>query len=334
MDVAIVGASGYTGGELLRLLAFHKEANVVSITSRRFKGEKVYKVHPHLRKFYDLTFTEDVKDADVVFTALPHGTSMKVVPEFLERGMRVIDLSGDYRFEDLSIYEKYYKIKHTGLPNVKIVYGLTEIYREEIKKAQLISNPGCFPTGAILALYPLVKEGIIEENIIIDAKTGITGAGANPSERTHFPFVNEDIIAYNITTHRHKPEIEKELRKVNNKIKVSFVPHLSPINRGILTTIHGFLKEKIDNEELIEIYKKFYKNDIFIRIYKDIPKLSYVRGSNFCDIGGFGIDGKNLIVISAIDNLIKGASGQAIQNMNVMFGIDESEGLMNVPINP
>ncbi len=334
MDVGIVGATGYTGLELLRLLANHPEVEVKYITSRREKGKHLFKVHPSLkgvRKYENLYFSEDVGDVDLVFTATPHGTSMNIVPKFLERGIKVIDLSGDYRFEDLEIYEKYYKIKHVGLPDVNITYGLPELNRKNIKKADLVANPGCFPTGAILALAPAVKKNLIDKKIIIDSKTGVSGAGANPTETTHFPNVNENITPYKITTHRHQPEIEKELKKLGD-VKIYFTPHLAPITRGILTTCHTFLEENISKEEIEKIYMDFYKNEVFIR-FIDIPKLTYVRGTNFCDIG-FEIGDDRLVIISAIDNLVKGASGQAIQNMNIMFGYDETLGLTNYGVHP
>ncbi|WP_456418641.1 N-acetyl-gamma-glutamyl-phosphate reductase [Methanocaldococcus infernus] len=336
MRVAIIGATGYTGGELLRLLAKHEKIEDIEIASRTYKGEPLFKVHPHLREIYkDLTFiSPDEVDSDLVFTATPHGVSLKIVPSLLERGMKVIDLSGDYRFENLEVYEKYYKVKHPGLPEVNIAYGLPELFRKEIKKADLVANPGCFPTGSILLLAPLVKHNLIEERVIIDAKTGVSGAGANPSEVTHFPNVNEDIKPYKVVDHRHKPEIEEKLNKLG-KVRVSFTPHLAPITRGILTTAHTFLKENLELEEILKLYREFYKDEPFIRVYKEIPKLSYVRGSNYCDIGGFAIDDNlRLVLFSVIDNLVKGASGQAIQNMNIMMGFDEKEGLNIIPLNP
>ena len=338
MNVSIVGATGYTGGELLRLLANHEKVNVKYIASRRFKGESLFKIHPHLRgieKYKDLKFVNpDEVDSDLVFLATPHGASMDIAPSFLERGIKVIDLSGDYRFENIEVYERYYRIKHKGLPDVKIAYGLPELFREDIKRASLVANPGCFPTGSILAIAPLVKNNLIEERVIIDAKTGVSGAGVNPSETTHFPNVDGNINPYKVVSHRHKPEIEEKLNKLG-KVKISFTPHLVPVTRGILTTVHSFLKKDLEIEKIVKIYKDFYKEEIFIRVYKDIPKLSYVRGSNYCDIGGFAIDDNlRLVLFSAIDNLVKGASGQAIRNMNIMFGFDESMGLNVIPLNP
>ncbi|WP_423792927.1 N-acetyl-gamma-glutamyl-phosphate reductase [Methanocaldococcus indicus] len=334
ITVGIVGATGYTGSELLRFLAKHPEVEVKYITSRKEKGKHLFKVYPFLKgvkKYENLYFTEDVGDVDLVFTATPHGTSMEIVPKYIERGIKVIDLSGDYRFENLDLYEKYYKIKHKGLPDVNIAYGLPEIFREDIKKADLVANPGCFPTGAILALAPAVKNDIIEERIIIDSKTGVSGAGINPSETTHFPNVNENVNPYKIVNHRHQPEIEEKLNKLG-KAKIYFTPHLVPITRGILTTAHTFLRDSISKDEIINIYEKFYKDEFFVRLV-DTPKLSYVRGSNFCDMG-IEVGGDRLVVISAIDNLVKGASGQAIQNMNILFGYDEKLGLMDISLHP
>jgi N-acetyl-gamma-glutamyl-phosphate reductase len=336
ITASIIGGTGYTGGELLRLLAGHPHVEVEYVTSRKESGKKITKIHSHLKgikKFENLEFKDvDVGriDSDVVFCATPHGASMKIVPQLIEKGLKVIDLSGDYRFEDIEVYEEWYKLKHTGvLEGVKIAYGLPELHRDKIRDAQLVANPGCFPTGAILAVAPLVKENIIEERIIIDSKTGVSGAGVNPTETTHFPNVNEDISPYKITTHRHTPEIEKELKKLGNA-KVSFTPHLAPLTRGILTTAHTFIREDVKREDIIELYKKFYKDEPFIRIFEDGKvSLTAVRGTNFCDIGGFEIDRNGrLVIASAIDNLVKGASGQAIQNMNIMFEFEEILGLL------
>ncbi len=341
ITVSIIGGTGYTGSELLRILSNHPEVEIKYITSRKMDGVKITKLHPNLKGIKNLDnmvfeniSPEDI-DSDFVFCATPHGASMKIVPELYEKGMKIIDLSGDYRFEDLNIYEKWYNLKHTG--KLDAVYGLPELHRENIKKAKLVANPGCFPTGSILALAPLVKEDLIEDRIIIDSKTGVSGAGVNPSETTHFPNVNENINPYKLTTHRHSPEIEKELEKLTNRnIKLSFTPHLAPITRGILTTTHSFLKENVDRNHIIDIYEKFYKNEPFVRIfYEGVPTLTGVRGSNFCDIGGFEIDRHGrLVVVSAIDNLVKGASGQAVHNMNLMAGFDETEALLYGGLKP
>ena len=341
ITVSIIGGTGYTGSELLRILSNHPDVEIKYITSRKMDGVKITKLHPNLKGIKNLdnmTFKnilpEDI-DSDFVFCATPHGASMKIVPELYEKGMKIIDLSGDYRFEDIATYEEWYNLEHTG--KLDAVYGLPELHREDIKKAKLVANPGCFPTGSILALAPLVKEDLIEDRIIVDSKTGVSGAGVNPSETTHFPNVNENISPYKITTHRHSPEIEKELEKLTNKnIKLSFTPHLAPITRGILTTAHTFLKEDVSREQIIDVYERFYKNEPFVRIFDEgAPTLTGVRGSNFCDIGGFEVDRHGrLVVVSAIDNLVKGASGQAVHNMNLMAGFDETESLLYGGLKP
>lgn len=328
VDVAIVGASGYTGGELVRLLEHHPEVQITNITSRQHKDKPIYKVHPNLRdsnlKFEDIN-TKDL-DVDLVFTATPHGASMNIVPDIIDNGSKVIDLSGDYRFYDIDVYEKWYDMSHKA--PLSAVYGLPEIHRDKIKKADLVANPGCFPTGAILSSLPLSKNQLIDQ-IIFDSKTGISGAGITPTNLTHYPKSGDNVIPYNTTKHRHMPEIQQELGLFSD-IKVSFTPHLVPAIRGILTTSHSFLKEDISKEEIEELYIKEYKNEPFVRVLDDgeIPTLSSVRGSNFVHVGCFEVDWNGrLVVISAIDNLVKGASGQAIQNMNLMCGFKESESI-------
>lgn len=335
IDVAIIGASGYTGGELLRFLQNHSQVEVVAATSRQYDGTPVYKVHPHLRDS-DLVF-QDIKtsdiNADLVFTATPHGASMKLVPELLENGCKVIDLSGDYRFDSTETYEKWYGFPHEN--PLKAVYGLPEIYRDEIKKADLVANPGCFPTGAILASLPLAREKLVE-TVIVDSKTGISGAGINPTEANRFTNCYDNVVPYNVTSHRHMPEIEQELEKAGS-VKVCFTPHLVPVIRGILTTVHTFLKEDLSPEDLEQIYANFYDGEPFVRVLDggEIPRLSSVRGSNFAHVGCFQVDQHGrAIIISAIDNLVKGASGQAVQNMNLMFGFPETESLEIYGLHP
>lgn len=336
--IAIVGASGYTGGELLRLLLNHPEVEVTDITSRQYDNVPVHKIHPHIRDS-GLVFKDkksEELDVDVVFTATPHGASMKIVPDLLKTGAKVIDLSGDYRFRDTAIYEKWYGMKHTS--NIKGVFGLPEIYRKEIKKADLVANPGCFPTGAILSSYPLVKENLVDR-IVIDSKTGVSGAGVNPSATTHYTNAADNVSPYKITTHRHMAEIQQELHGFED-VKVSFTPHLVPVIRGIETTSHSFLNkenEEITSEEIRKIYEKYYKDEIFVKIMDEgeIPQLSAVRGSNYAHIGGFEIDDTGrLVMISAIDNLVKGASGQAIHNMNILLKLAEDIGLKSYGIKP
>lgn len=329
MDIGIIGGSGYTGGELLRLLAGHPEANVVAVTSRSRKGQKVSDTHSHLRKIYDIEF-EDISTGevasrcDIVFTAVPHGTAMQVVPPLLEAGVKVIDLSADYRLKT-EVFEKVYKMKHTDPRDA--VYGIPELH-PEVAKQSFIANPGCYPTGASLAAAPLADAGLIER-AVFDSKSGISGAGVEPSQTSHYPNMAENIQAYKLTNHRHRAEIVQELTRLDGTLqKISFTPHVIPSVRGILTTAHIFVKREIDMDELVDIYNKFYRKKPFIRIINGIPMLGSVRGSNFCDIG-FEIDqgSDRIVIISAIDNLVKGASGQAIQNMNLMSRLDETMGL-------
>jgi len=335
INVAIIGASGYTGGELLKFLKYHPQVKVVAATSRQYAGIPVRKVHPHLQNVklnFENQSPADI-DADLVFTATPHGASMKIVPELVDRGLKVVDLSGDYRFDDITLYEKWYGLKHTH--PLDAVYGLPEINREKIKGANLVANPGCFPTGAILASLPLVKEGITK-NIIIDAKTGVSGAGIKPTDVTHFPNCNDNVIPYAVTTHRHMPEIQEKLRSYG-KVNISFTPHLVPITRGILTTIHCFPNSEIISQEMYDLYTSNYQDEPFVDVLElgEIPRLSSVRGSNYCHIGCFEIDENGrLVLISSIDNLVKGASGQAVHNMNLMCGFPETMSLEMVGLHP
>ncbi|MCX9011143.1 MAG: N-acetyl-gamma-glutamyl-phosphate reductase [Candidatus Methanoperedens sp.] len=329
MDIGIIGGSGYTGGELMRLLAGHPEAHVVAVTSRSRKGQQVGDTHTHLRRIYDLSFedlsAEEVASrSDVVFTAVPHGTAMQVVPSLLDAGVKIIDFSADYRLRT-EVFEKVYKIKHTD-PR-EAVYGIPELH-PEVREQSFVANPGCYPTGASLAAAPLASAGLIEL-AVFDSKSGISGAGAEPTGVSHYPNMAENIQAYKLTSHRHRAEIAQELSRLDPDLKkISFTPHVIPSVRGILTTAHIFVKEELSEEEIGEIYGNFYGDKPFIRLVKGIPMLYSVRGSNFCDIGFEVEKGSNrIVIISAIDNLVKGASGQAIQNMNLMFGLDEKTGL-------
>ncbi len=336
MDIGIIGGSGYTGGELLRLLAQHPEANIKAVTSRSRNGQKVSDTHTHLRKIYDLNFEDLTPEGvasrcDIVFTAVPHGTAMQVVPALLDSGVKVIDLSADYRLKT-GVFEKTYKMKHTD-PRTA-VYGIPELH-PEVAQQEFIANPGCYPTGASLAAAPLADAGLIER-VVFDSKSGISGAGAEPTEVSHYPNMAENIQAYKLTTHRHRAEIAQELTRLDSGLKnISFTPHVIPSVRGILTTAHIFVKKELGEEEIGEIYRNFYQDKPFIRLIKGIPMLGSVRGSNFCDIC-FEIDkgGDRIVVISAIDNLVKGASGQAIQNMNLMSGLDETTGLWTPGVAP
>lgn len=327
----ILGGTGYTGGELLRILRDHPSVKVEVVTSRKESGRRIDEYHTHLRGVYSLKFIDvdlkEFRECDVVFSALPHGSSMEYIPELLDMGIRVIDLSADYRLAK-DVYEKTYGLKHKGYR--RAVYGLPEIYRD-LSFADLVANPGCYPTGAILSVAPLAKKRLIE-TVVFDSKSGVTGAGVTPTEFTHFPNIADNIVPYRVTNHRHFPEIEQELTKLGGKMRIAFTPHLIPVNRGILTTAHVYLKGPLDKKEIQEIYEEFYSDCYFIR-FVDSPSVGRVRGSNFCDIGFFS-DGERLVVISAIDNLVKGASGQAVQNMNLMFGIPEERGLTHLPVFP
>lgn len=338
IDVAIIGASGYTGGELMRLLINHPKVNIKYVTSRKNEGVDVSALHPNLEDV-DLQFSNPEPtqvDADVVFSALPHGASMKLVPQFLDDGSKVIDLSGDFRFSDPKVYEKWYNIEHIH-PELEAVFGLPEINRELIKDADLIANPGCFPTGAILSSLPIVENELVDR-IVIDSKTGVSGAGVNPSQTTHYPVCADNIKPYAIASHRHTPEIREQLHNFGSgDVKVSFTPHLVPVTRGILTTNHSFLKDDVSAEDVYNLYAEYYKDEPFTQVLKDnkLPLLASVRGSNNCQIGAISVDDVGqLVVIAAIDNLVKGASGQAIQNMNIMFGFDEKDGLRNAGLFP
>ncbi len=332
VSVGIIGGTGYTGGELLRILAFHSKVEVVAVTSRKEEGKEVWKVHPYLKGFYDLRFVKPelryFDDCKIVFTAVPHGEAMRYVPQLLDAGIRVVDLSADYRL-DKDTYEEVYGKKHEGWREA--VYGLPELHREEIEKAELVANPGCYPTSTILAAAPLARMELIE-SVIFDSKSGITGAGAEPTPFTHYPNLHEAIVPYKITSHRHYHEMVQELKAFQEDIRIHFTPQVFPGSRGILTNAHILLRGELEKEELERIYREFYNESPFIR-FQDEVRLSYVRGSNFCDIS-INVGGERAVIVSAIDNLVKGASGQAVQNMNLMLGFDETEGLMFPPLFP
>jgi N-acetyl-gamma-glutamyl-phosphate reductase len=335
LKVGIVGATGYTGEELVKILSRHPNVTITALSAIIEKPTKISDVFPSLAGKCDVVCKElDVdevsKACDLVFLALPHTVSMRFVPQFLKNGRKVIDLSADYRLS-AGIFEKWYDAQHTDWDNLKeAVYGLPELYREKIKKANLIANPGCYPTSIILPSVPLVKQGIAKvDTIIADSKSGVTGAGRKAALPLSFSEVNESLKAYKVNTHQHKPEINQELAKLTNKVvDIVFTPHLIPINRGILSTIYFKLKKDADAKELVKIYRKFYRTEPFIRIASDrLPQVRDVINTNFCDIG-VTVTGGMAIVVSCIDNLIKGAAGQAVQNMNIMCDFDEKEGLL------
>lgn len=334
---AVLGATGYAGIELVRLLTNHPEVEVKMLVSHSFVGKKISEVYPNLRGVLDLVCEElDVDKAaacDVVFTALPHGASKEVIPALYEKGARIIDLSGDFRYDDPAVYEQWYGAPHSS-PELlaKSVYGLCELHRDAIKKTRLVGNPGCYTTCSILGLAPLLKHGLVHtDNIIIDAKSGVTGAGRSTALDYSFCECTENAKAYKIATHRHTSEIEQELSNLAGEpILLSFTPHLIPMKRGILSTMYANLKELKTTAELLAVYREFYKDKYFVRVYDEgmLPETNHVAGSNFVDIGLVVDKRLNRVVVSAaIDNIGKGAAGQAIQNMNLLLGMDETTGL-------
>jgi LysW-gamma-L-alpha-aminoadipyl-6-phosphate/LysW-L-glutamyl-5-phosphate reductase len=349
MKVGVVGASGYVGGELLRLLVVHPKVEVNMVTSRQKAGEYVHRVHPSLKGFIDLTFSpldmeKLVNSCDIVFTSVPHGKSNKIVNELYGRGMKIIDLSADFRLKNPKDYVKWYGWEHP-FPELlsKSVYGVPELHREDIKKSQLVSCPGCMAVTSLLALKPLIENNLIDtEHIIVDSKIGSSGAGVKANAGTHHAMRYGVIRPYKPAKHRHTGEIEQELGLVAKKtIKVGMSPHAVNIVRGILTTNHTFLRKPMSELELWKVYRNSYRGEPFLRLIRDkkglykFPDPKFLIGSNFCDIG-FDIDEDNqrLVSLSASDNLMKGAAGSAIQNMNVLYGFDETEGLKYTPLTP
>jgi len=345
MKVGIVGTSGYSGAELLRLLAGHPQAKVEYVASTSKVGQKVGEALPSLHRFYDLTFEPvDAKAlgarCDVVFTATPHGIAMELAEEILAGGAVLIDIGSDFRFRDAEAYPEWYGSVHK-CPELtkKAVYGLVELFRSAISGADLIANPGCYPTSALLALAPAVKEGLIDlDTIVISSVSGVSGAGATPKPMYHFPDCVENAQGYGIPGHRHTPEIEQGISLLTGEVAppISFAPHLIPMSRGILTHANAKLKSDIKSDAMVELYRTFYKDSAFVRVLSDrFPQTKLVAGSNFCDVAP-KVDERTgrLLVESAIDNLVKGAAGQAVQNMNVRFGIDERAGLWAPAITP
>lgn len=344
MKVSIIGASGYAGEELIRLLHGHPHAEIVHLTSERHTGEKISKLYPHLTHIYDniLDSMEDVRriaeDSDVLFIALPHGHAMKLVKAIAGLPVHIIDLGADYRFADASVYETWYHVPHTD-PEAERVYGLAELYRDAIRGAHLIGNAGCYTTASILALTPLVQEYLVQmDSILVDAVSGVSGAGRTPKESTHFPEFYDSFTAYGAVSHRHTPEIEQALsEQAGEPVTINFTPHLAPIARGILATCYARLADGVTKEDVDAAFAAQYADEFFIRLLGRgaYPSTKYVRGTNYCDIA-WHIDPRThrVIVFSAIDNLVKGAAGQAIQNMNIALGLDERTGLDLVPMYP
>ena len=334
VKVGIIGGTGYTGGELSRLLCTHPEVEIAALTSRQNAGKRVEDVHTFLKGYVgDLQFTEkisDTKDLDFVFVATPHGVAMKEIPPLLEQGIKCIDLSGDYRLHDVSVYEKWYGHEHTDVYNLqKAVYGLPEFFRDEIKGADLVANPGCYATSIILACGPLLKAGVVDEDIIVDAKSGTSGAGMVPTERTHHSTCGETIIPYSVGKHRHTPEIEMAVDKfAGSHTKVTFVPQLLPIVRGILSSCYFSITKDLTQEEVDSIYVKQYGKEAFVH-YVPEPSIRAVVASNHAQVSSKVI-GDKVVSFGVLDNLVKGASGQAVQCMNLMLNMDEKKGL-NIP---
>jgi N-acetyl-gamma-glutamyl-phosphate reductase len=345
IKVGIIGATGYTGQELVRILLQHRKAEIVWYGSKSYIDKKYYEVYQNMFQLVDADCMADNMEeladkADVIFTATPQGLCASLINGEVLSKVRVIDLSADFRMKDINIYEEWYGIEHKSPDYIKeAVYGLCEINREKIKKARLVANPGCYPTCSILATYPLLKEGLLEPNsIIIDAKSGTSGAGRSPKVNNLYCEVNENIKAYGVASHRHTPEIEEQLSyAAGENLYVNFTPHLVPMNRGILVTAYGNLKKQVTYGEVKEIYDKYYKKEYFIRVLEKgiCPETRWVEGSNFVDIN-FTIDKRTnrIIMMGAMDNLVKGAAGQAVQNMNLLFGLKETEGLQAVPMFP
>ncbi len=343
--VGILGGSGYTGFELIRILLAHPHVNIVAVSSREHEGRPLAEAYPAFKNFLDLKYVSPNSkvfkdDVDAVFLALPHGASMKVVPDLLYAGVKVIDLSADYRISENDVYAEWYGPHDNPHLLDKAVYGLPELYRKEIKSSNFVANPGCYPTSIILAVAPVLANNLVKaDTIIADSKSGVTGAGRGLSLATHFCEVNEGFKAYKVGgVHRHIPEIEQELSKLSGKeIRISFTPHLVPMSRGILSTIYVVPKGGVNEKDIRHAFEDFYANEPFIRLCGDgeFPSTLQVRGSNFCDIG-WKYDRRSnvLIIVSAIDNLTRGASGQAVCNMNIMFDMPETTALLLPPWQP
>ncbi len=345
MRVGIIGVTGYTGSELLRLLYSHREVELTYVTSHSFTGKPLPEIHPHYLGILEpicrpFSVDEAVEKTDLVFSALPHGESMEAVPQLYEAGLKVIDLSADFRLEEAALYPEWYKKEHKAPRYLEqAVYGLPELYREEIKKASLVANPGCYPTSVILALAPLAARGVVDwDTLVIDAKSGTSGAGKSPSQMLHFPECAENFRAYRVAEHQHTPEMEQELGKLaGRKVSFTFVPHLLPMIRGILSTIYTRLTVNMTEEEIRDIYREFYREEKFVRLLPPslLAETRNVYAANYCDLSLKWDRRKNrLIILSALDNLVKGAAGQAVQNMNLMLGFKEEEGLEAVPLRP
>src|ERR1041385_3465345 len=337
LRIGIFGGSGYGGSELLRILLFHPNAELVFVTANEQAGKSIGEVHRNLNGLTNLNFIKDPEDLsgiDCVFLALPHGQAMDIVPR-LPADVKAIDLSGDFRLRDQSVFEKHYKQPHTAMhAQAEFVYGLTETNRDAIGNARLIANPGCFATATLLGLAPLVANGLLNGRVVVDAKTGSSGSGAKAASNTHHPQRMTSFYAYKPFTHQHVPEIEQELSDVGDWTnELVFMTHSLPVARGIFASIYAETKREMTEDELRAIFAEYYRDSFFVRLVNSSPDINWVKTTNFCDLG-FAARGKQIVIFSAIDNLVKGAAGQAVQNMNLMFGLDEKTGLVLVGTNP
>lgn len=338
VKVAIINVTGYAGSELARILHRHPDAEIVSVTGRSAAGKPLADVFPHLRGLDLMVEPEVSKSVDVVFSALPHAASAEAIGPFLKSGVKCIDISADFRLKDRAVYESWYKVTHPFPEYIEeAVYGLTELHRPEIRKTRLVANPGCFPTGGVLAMAPAVREGIVEPWVIVDAITGVSGAGRSADVKYGFSELNDNASPYGLNGHRHLPEFDQELTAVSSigPVKCTFVPHLVPMTRGILSTCYSRIKPGTTQAQVDEMYRAFYKDEPFVTVVPTAPASKETWGSNETRI--FPVVNQKaglLIVISALDNLVKGAAGAGVQNMNVMMGLDETAGLDLVPVYP
>jgi N-acetyl-gamma-glutamyl-phosphate reductase common form len=336
---AILGGSGYGGSELLRILLFHPDVEITLVTANEHAGRRVGDVHRNLLGLTDLEFApapenlESLVDVDVVFFALPHGQALNLAGD-LQPGVRAIDLSGDFRIDDAAVFEQFYKLPHASDIQKKFVYGLTETNREAIRSASYIANPGCFATATLLALSPMAKSGLLTGRVVVDAKTGSSGSGAKAASNTHHPQRSNSFYAYKPFTHQHVPEIEQHLRHIAGfDNELLFMTHSLPVARGIFASCYLETTVNLTNEDVRNLFASYYSGSFFIRPVDGSPDINWVKNTNFCDIGMFS-NGRQVVVFSAIDNLVKGAAGQAVQNMNLMFGLEETTGLIFTGGNP
>lgn len=341
IKIAIFGGSGYGGSELLRILLFHPNAEIVLVTANEHADKAIGKVHRNLFGLTDLRFEKapedlsNLENIDVAFFALPHGQALNLIPR-LPENVKVVDLSGDFRINDADVFRQFYKLEHTAADlQRRFVYGLTETNREQIKSARYIANPGCFATATLLALAPMINSGLLTGKIIVDAKTGSSGSGAKAAANTHHPQRMNSFYAYKPFSHQHVPEIEQHLREIGEFTSdFVFMTHSLPVSRGIFASCYLETTNILTNEDLKNLYELFYRDSFFVRFVEGSPDINWVKTTNFCDIAAQANNDKQIVVFAAIDNLVKGAAGQAVQNMNLMFGLDETTGLKLIGTNP